>query len=243
MKIENYNNTCSITDLKDNSITFVREYKYLKYIENTNKYVCVITQKSLKKFTILIPKNVKFIFVDDKEVDYVFTKVHNKIYEGVPSIDNIISDKCEIDKTAVIGVEGIKVANCPDGSKLQFKHIGNIIIEDNVEIGACAVIHKASMTSTVIKRGVKIAAQVNVGHNVLIGEDTVIATRALLGGSTSIGKNCWIGLNVLIKNGISICDNVIIGMGSLVVKDITKPGIYFGSPCLYKKPYEEEWNF
>lgn len=243
MKLEDYNKTCSVTDLKDDSITFVRDYKYLRCIESTNKHVCVVIPRALKEFTTSIPKNVSFVFVDSKEVDYVFTKIHNKIYEGAPPLDNIISDKCVIDKTAVIGVEGIKLANRPDGSKLQFKHTGNIIIEDDVEIGACVIIHRASMTSTVIKRGVKIAAQVNVGHNAMIGEDTVIATRALVGGSTFIGKNCWIGLNVLIKNGISICDNVIIGMGSLVVKDITKPGVYFGSPCEYKKPYVGDWNF
>lgn len=243
MKLENYNRTCSVLDLKNESITFVREHKYLRYIENTNKSIYVIIPKSLKEFTASIPKNIKFYFVDDKDVDYIFTKIHNKIYEGKSPLDNIISDKCEIDKTAVIGVEGIKFANCLDGSKLQFKHTGNIIIEDDVEIGACAIVHRASMSSTIIKRGVKIAAQVNIGHNVIIGENTVIATGTIVGGSVSIGKNCWIGLGVTIKNSVSICDDVIIGMGSLVVKDIMESGLYFGSPCTYKKPYEKGWNF
>ena len=243
MKLEDYNKTCSVLYLRDDSITFVREYKYMKYIENTNKNICVITSESFKKFTTSIPKNVRFYFVADGSVDYVFTKIHNKIHEDNHTSVNVISSKCEIDKTAVIGVEGIKFANCLDGSKLQFKHTGNIIIEDDVEIGALAVVHRASMSSTVIKRGAKIAALVNVGHNTIIGEDTVIATGTIIGGSVSIGKNCWVGLGVIIKNGISICDNVVIGVGSVVTKDIIDSGIYKGSPVKLYKPYEKGWNF
>ncbi len=123
------------------------------------------------------------------------------------------------------------------------KHIGNVILKDDVSIFALSTIQRGVFGSTIIERGVKIDSHVNIGHNSHIGQDSVIALGAILGGSTTIGKNCMIGLGAIIKNGISICDDVIIGQGSNVVSYIIEPGIYMGNPAKLFKSYDKEWNF
>ncbi len=242
---DGYTNTCSIMDIKDKCVTFIRDTKYLEYLIDVDKDVWIIAPKWMEEFFLGLSLNIKFCFVDDP--NYVFTIYHNEMYKNLPqhlSPSEIIKGKnCIIHPTAVIGVEGIKLANAPDGSKIQFKNIGNVIIEDDVEIAALTVVHRASITSTIIKRGVKIGARNNIGHNTITGENTVLAAGSIVGGSVMIGKNCWISMGSVIRNGVSICDDVVIGMGSLVLKDITEPGIYYGRPLEKKSDKTDNWNF
>jgi UDP-3-O-[3-hydroxymyristoyl] glucosamine N-acyltransferase len=116
--------------------------------------------------------------------------------------------------------------------------MGNVVIEDDVDIEALTVVHRAGMTSTVLKKGVKICVKCNIAHNCIIGENTFIASGALIGGGTVIGKNCYVWQGAIIRDNISICDNVIIGSGSMVMQKIENSGVYFGTPARYIKPYD-----
>jgi UDP-3-O-[3-hydroxymyristoyl] glucosamine N-acyltransferase len=169
--------------------------------------------------------------------------IHNTLHKNTIPLPNIIGKNCFIHPTAVLDVEGMHVTKSPDGSRIQIKHLGNVVLEDDISVFALSTLQRAVFGSTIIKRGVKIDSHVNIGHNSYIGEDSVIALGAIIGGSVKIGRSCMIGLGVTIRNGVSICDNVIVGMGSNVVSNITDSGIYMGSPAKFYKSYSEGWNF
>ena len=237
---KDYSNTCSLSNPKNNSVSFIRDKKYIHLLKNIDKHIYVMFPRNMG--TLPQSEFIKYIVLD-VDVDFKFTVHHNMVNKKRKPAKNIISKKTKIHKSVIIGEEGLKFANASDGSKIQFKHMGNVIIEDDVEIHAYTVVHRAGMDSTIIKRGVKIGSLVNIGHNNIIDEDTIIGNQTITCGSVKIGKNCWIGVNSAIKNGVSICDNVILGMNSLVTRDIIKPGIYYGSPVRYIKPYVKGWNF
>jgi len=239
-----YTQTCSIFNLKNNAVTFIRKEEYFSELINTDKHVCVIAPVEFIHSDLVkdIPSHISMMWLEGVHVDHTFFKIHNKIYEDFTPPERIIGQNCNIHESVIMDVDGIKFANCPDGRKIQFKHIGNLIIEDDVDIGPLCVIHRGTIDSTIIKKGAKLASKINIGHNAIIGENTVIASGATLGG-TVIGNNCWIGMAAIINQGLKICDNVVIGSGSLVTKDITEPGIYVGNPAKFLKPITEGWNF
>jgi UDP-3-O-[3-hydroxymyristoyl] glucosamine N-acyltransferase len=175
-------------------------------------------------------------------VDHCFTVFHNNLYAGKQPETDVYGENVFVHPSAVI-YEGVRVANAPDGSKLQLKHMGNVVFGDNVRVGALTLIERACLASTVIGNGVHVDGRVTVGHNSIIGENTVIATGAVIGGSAKVGANCWIGLNSTIKNGASVCDNVVVGMGAAVVKDIVEPGVYAGVPAVLKRKHDASYNF
>ncbi len=237
-KYPDYMNTCPLENLEDKCFTFIRSKKYISKIKD-KKDVVIIAPNRMK--SDISHFDFKFEFVE--HVDFIFTSIHNNLYEFKNPTKNSIGKNCRIDNTAIIGVEGMHVTITPDNKRLQIKHMGNVIIEDDVMILALTTIQRAVFGSTILKTGVMIDSHVNIGHNSYIGENTVLAFGAIVGGSVTLGKNCMIGLGAILRNGINICDNVIIGMGSLVVRDITEPGIYKGSPAKFYKPYDKSWNF
>lgn len=231
-----YESTCSIFHLRDKSILFIRKGEYLSYLKDTDKELLLIVPFFISDAALgVLPSNVK-IYRLDGNIEYVFTLIHNKMHEGIDPTPNIIGDNCQIHETALIGIDGKKFVTCPDGSRLQLKHIGNVIIEDNVEIEPYCIIHRASMTSTIIRKGAKICAGVNVGHNAVIGENTVICPGALIGGTCIIGRNVFIGQGASIRDHRNICDYVDIGQSSVVLKDIMESGVYVGNPARFLKP-------
>lgn len=236
--LQNYGQTCPITNLEDRHTTFLRDPSYLKFIKDTKKYIAILV--SSKYRDLELPDNMRVIYVDD--VDYAFTIFHNYIYKHARLKKNQIGRGCRIHSSVIIGVEGIKFANAPDGRKIQFIHTGDVVIENNVEIGANSIIHRGSMGSTIIKSGVKIGVMINIGHNNIIGENTIVVGGTITSGSVTVGKNCWLCAGTLVRNGVSICDNVIVGMGSMVLKDITESGIYFGRPVIRTGDYIEDFN-
>jgi acetyltransferase-like isoleucine patch superfamily enzyme len=240
-KLKAYNGTCSITNPKNGCVTFARHEKHLNYLKGVEKDIMVIAPKESFYIIMNLHKSIKSYLVDYPE--YTFTLYHNKIYKNKSNIDPIIGKNCNIHGTVVLDVDGLKVVNTPQGDKIQFKHTGNVVIGDNVEIGPYTVIHRGTMDSTIIEDGCKIAALNNIGHNCRIGKNTIIAANVILNGGVNIGNNCWISSGAMIKHYINICNNVVIGLGSIVLKDITKPGIYVGSPARYIKSIIEGWNF
>ncbi|MEB2777298.1 UDP-3-O-(3-hydroxymyristoyl)glucosamine N-acyltransferase [Algoriphagus sp. D3-2-R+10] len=138
--------------------------------------------------------------------------------------DTIIGNNCEIHPGAVVGSDGFGFAPQEDGTYKAIPQIGNVILEDNVSVGANSTIDCATMGSTLIKKGAKIDNLVQIAHNVVIGENTVIASQTGISGSTVIGKNCVIAGKAGIVGHITIADNTTVGANTGVSKSITKPG-------------------
>ena len=145
--------------------------------------------------------------------------------------DSIIGERCIIHPGVVIGSDGFGFAETPDSKWVKIEQQGNVIIGDDVEIGANTTIDRATFESTIIEDGVKIDNQVMVAHNVTIGAHTAIAGCVGIAGSTKIGKYCKIAGQVGINGHIEICDKVTILGQAMVIKSISKPGVYAGAPC------------
>lgn len=141
-----------------------------------------------------------------------------------------IGNNCQIYSGAVIAADGFGFAPQQDGSYTKIPQIGNVIIEDNVDIGANTTIDRATMGSTIIRKGVKLDNQIQIAHNVEIGENTVIAAQTGIAGTTKIGKNCMIGGQVGIAGHLTIGDNVRIQAQSGVGRNINDNEVLQGSP-------------
>jgi UDP-3-O-[3-hydroxymyristoyl] glucosamine N-acyltransferase len=122
-----------------------------------------------------------------------------------------IGNGCIIHAGSVIGSDGFGFAPQSDSEFMKIPQLGNVILEDNVEIGANAAIDRATMGSTIIRKGVKIDNLVQIGHNVEIGENTVMAGQTGIAGSTKVGKNCMFAGQVGIAGHLRIADGVKIG--------------------------------
>lgn len=236
--VNRYDKTCSLFDLKDNCLTFSREKEYLPLLYDTKYKLGVIVPENLLPMDG-IPSNVELITLDkDINIDYYFTLLHNFINKDREPEANKIGKNCNIHDTVILNVPGNTYAASPTGERVMMKHMGGVIIGDDVDIAAYSIVHTSTMSSTIIKDGVKILVMCNIGHSCFIDEDTFLAPGVRVAGATKIGKNCFIWQGAIIADCISICDNVTIGMGSVVTKDIVKPGIYYGNPCKYVRPYE-----
>lgn len=143
-----------------------------------------------------------------------------------------IGKKCIIHAGVSIGADGFGFAPKSDKNYKKMPQLGNVVIEDNVEIGANTCIDRATLGSTIIKKGVKLDNLVQIGHNVVIGENTVVVSQTGISGSTKIGKNVMIGGQVGIVGHITIADEVKIAAQSGVGSSIEKEGtIVQGSPA------------
>lgn len=150
---------------------------------------------------------------------------HTIIHAGVKIYsDTKIGKHCEIHAGTVIGSDGFGFAPQADGTYKGIPQIGNVILEDHVSIGANSTIDCATMGSTIIRKGAKIDNQVQIAHNVIIGENTVIASQAGISGSTEIGKNCVIAGKAGIVGHLKIADNTTIGANTGITKSIMKSG-------------------
>ncbi|MCK9202947.1 MAG: UDP-3-O-(3-hydroxymyristoyl)glucosamine N-acyltransferase [Bacteroidales bacterium] len=156
------------------------------------------------------------------------------IYPGVKIYsDCIIGKNCILHGGVVIGSDGFGFAPQSDNSYQKIPQLGNVILEENVEVGSNTTIDRATMGSTIIRRGVKLDNLIQVAHNVEIGENTVIAAQTGISGSTRIGKNCMIGGQVGIVGHIIIADNVKIGAGSGIEASILEEGMaMLGAPAI-----------
>jgi UDP-3-O-[3-hydroxymyristoyl] glucosamine N-acyltransferase len=142
-----------------------------------------------------------------------------------------IGANCTIHSGSIIGSDGFGFAPSEDGSYTKIPQIGNVILEDNVDVGSCTTIDRATLGSTIIRKGVKLDNQIQIAHNVEIGENTVIASQTGIAGSTKIGKNCMIGGQVGIVGHITIGDNVRIQAQSGIGKSLKDGETVQGSPA------------
>jgi UDP-3-O-[3-hydroxymyristoyl] glucosamine N-acyltransferase len=131
----------------------------------------------------------------------------------------------------VIGGDGFGFVQQPDQQYRKIPQVGNVIIEDNVEIGSNTTIDRATMGSTIIHAGSKFDNLIQIGHNVEIGENTVIVSQAGVAGSTKVGRNCQLGGQVGLAGHLKIGDNVKIGAQSGVANDLKSGETVLGSPA------------
>lgn len=149
-----------------------------------------------------------------------------------------IGDHCILHSNVVIGGDGFGFAPQPDGSYQKIPQIGNVIIEDHVEIGANTTIDRATMGSTIIRKGVKLDNLIMVAHNVEVGENTVIAAQAGVAGSTKIGSQCRIGGQAGFVGHIEVADGTQVQAQSGVAAVVKEPNTaLYGSPALPYKNY------
>ncbi|MEZ5149057.1 MAG: UDP-3-O-(3-hydroxymyristoyl)glucosamine N-acyltransferase [Bacteroidales bacterium] len=147
------------------------------------------------------------------------------IYSGVNIYSEIkIGNECIIHAGVVIGSDGFGFAPQTESDYTKVAQIGNVILEDRVEIGANTTIDRATLGSTIIRKGVKLDNLIQIAHNVEIGEHTVISAQTGVSGSTKIGKFCMIGGQVGIINHITIADEVKIAAQSGIGKSIVNKG-------------------
>jgi UDP-3-O-[3-hydroxymyristoyl] glucosamine N-acyltransferase len=150
-----------------------------------------------------------------------------KIYE-----DTIIGSECIIHAGSVIGADGFGFAPHTDGTYKKIAQVGNVILEDGVEIGANTTIDCATMGSTIIRKGTKIDNLVQIAHNVEIGENTVIAAQTGISGSTKVGKNCMFGGQVGVAGHLTIGDNVNLGGQTGVSNNLKSQRTVLGAPAM-----------
>jgi len=181
---------------------------------------------------VTIGKNVKLyphVYIGDEVTIGDNTILHSgvKVYSKT-----IIGSYCQIHSGAIIGSDGFGYAPQKDGSYKKIPQLGNVIIQDHVDIGANTVIDCATLESTIIKKGVKLDNLIQVAHNVIIDENTVAAAQTGISGSTTIGKNCIIAGQVGIVGHLEIGDKVTIGAQSGVTKSFLKEGeTILGTPA------------
>lgn len=137
-----------------------------------------------------------------------------------------IGDGVVIGPGAVIGMEGFGYEKGENGRYIRFPHTGKVIIEDNVEIGANAVIDRAVFEETRICSGVKIDNLVHISHNVRIEKNTLVIANAMIGGGTTVGRDSWIGPSASLLDRINVGANVFVGMGASVVDSLPDDARY-----------------
>lgn len=191
---------------------------------------------------VVIEDNVK-VYPGSYVGDNVVIKKNTTIFPGVKIYSDChIGAECTIHSGVVIGGDGFGFAPQSDNAYKKVAQIGNVILEDYVEIGSNTTIDRATLGSTIIRKGVKLDNLIQIAHNVEIGENTVIAAQTGIAGSTKIGRDCMIGGQVGIVGHITIADKVKIAAQSGIGNSITTEGeIVQGSPALnisdYKRSY------
>ena len=154
------------------------------------------------------------------------------IYPGM-----VLGNNVTVHANTVVGTDGFGYAPLEDGTWKKIEHVGNVIIEDDVEIGSCAGVDRSQMGSTIIRQGCKIDNHCQIAHNVEVGKNTVMAAMTGVAGSTKIGEHCIFGGQVGVAGHITVADNTTVGAQTGIMSSIKEPGKqYFGSPAL---PYME----
>ncbi|TXE20255.1 UDP-3-O-(3-hydroxymyristoyl)glucosamine N-acyltransferase [Psychroserpens burtonensis] len=179
---------------------------------------------------VVIGDNVK-IFPNTYIGDNVTIGDHTILFSGAKVYsETMIGKHCVINSGVIIGADGFGFVPDKNGEYSKMPQIGNVIIEDHVDVGAATTIDRATLGSTVIRRGVKLDNQIQIAHNVEIGKNTVIAAQTGIAGSAKIGENCLIGGQVGIAGHITIGNNVRVQAQSGIGRHVKDNEILQGSP-------------
>ncbi len=286
------NDVSKIEEDRENTLTFLANPKYTKYIYTTKASVVIVNndfvpEKEINATLIKVPNAYQALatlldmyeksqpqksgieqpsFIDESATvgDFVYVGAFAYIGQNVKLGNNVkiypqayVGDNVEISDNTII-YSGVKIykgckigSNCiihsgtiigadgfgfvPDENNVYRKiaQIGNVIIEDEVEIGSNTCIDRATMGSTIVRKGAKIDNLIQIAHNVDVGEKTVMAAQTGIAGSTKIGKECMFGGQVGVVGHLSIADNVKIGAQSGIPNSVKKEGaVIMGSPAI-----------
>ena len=162
--------------------------------------------------------------------DHVTMGDHTIVYPHATIFDDcIIGNHCILQAGTIIGADGFGFASEGD-AYLKIPQLGNVILEDEVEVGANTTIDRAVIGSTIIRRGAKLDNLIQIAHNVEVGEHTVMAAQTGIAGSTKVGNHCMLGGQVGLAGHLKIGDHVKLGAQSGVMRNVEKPGAYIGYP-------------
>lgn len=150
----------------------------------------------------------------------------------------IVGENCIIHSGTVIGSDGFGFAPQSETEFMKIPQLGNVIIEENVEIGANVAVDRATLGSTIIRKGVKLDNLIQIGHNVEVGENTVMAGQTGVAGSSKIGRNCMFAGQVGIAGHLKIADGTKIGAQSGIPGNVKKENtILLGYPAIEHKDF------
>lgn len=142
-----------------------------------------------------------------------------------------IGKNCIVKSCAVLGEDGFGFERQSNGNSVRLPHIGNVVIHDNVEIGALTTVCRGTLGDTIIADGAKIDDHVHIAHNVHIGRGAFIIACAEVSGGVKIGERAWIAPNASVMNQLSIGDDSVVGLGSVVIKDVHHGIVVAGNPA------------
>ncbi len=207
------------------SLAYVSDKAVIGKDVRIGAFVSILDNAKIGDRTMILPGSVIGDGVGIGEDSLIYSNV--TVYNGCE-----IGKRVTLHSGTVIGSDGFGFAPKHDGSYEKIPQLGIVVVGDDVEIGSNCSIDRATLGETKICRGVKIDNLVQVAHNVVIGEDTVIAAQTGISGSTKIGKHCMIGGQVGFAGHLEIADNTSFGAQSGVAKSIKEPGkVYFGYPA------------
>ncbi len=243
----------------ENSIkpTLIRvENAYLSFVKLLEYYKEVQMNKTGISEFAFISKSVKygndvyigeFCFIGENVKIGNNTKIYPQTYIGdnceigdnttiFPGVkiysDNVIGNYCTIHAGAVLGADGFGFVPNSENNYKKITQIGNVVVEDYVEIGANTCIDRATLGSTTLKKGVKLDNLIQVAHNVSIGENTVMAAQVGISGSTKVGKNCMVGGQVGMAGHLVVEDEVKMAAQAGVASNVKKGSSILGSPAI-----------
>ncbi len=190
---------------------------------------------------VTIGENVKIypnVYIGENATigDNVLIFAGAKIYS-----ESVIGNNCVIHSGAIIGADGFGFTPNEKGEYSKVPQTGNVILEDNVDVGAGTTIDRATLGSTILRKGVKLDNQIQIAHNVEIGEHTAIAAQTGIAGSTKIGKHCLIGGQVGIVGHITIGNRVRIQAQSGIGRNVKDDEVLQGSPALNYGDYNKSY--
>ena len=193
-----------------------------------------------------------FAYIGKRAVVGDYTKIYEQVYIGddvkigshciiYPGVriypGMVIGNNVILHSNAVIGADGFGFAPLEDGTWKKIEHTGNVIIEDDVEIGANACVDKSQMGSTIIHKGCKIDNLCDIAHNVEVGANTVMASQTGIAGSTKIGEHCIMAGQAGVAGHITLADNTTVGAQAGVLGTVKESGkVLMGSPAI---PYKD----
>lgn len=158
---------------------------------------------------------------------------HTVLYAGVKVYAHcVIGNDCILHAGVVVGSDGFGFEPDAQGVNQKIPQIGNVIIEDDVEVGANTTIDRAMMGSTIVRKNVKIDNLVQIAHNVEVGESTFLCAQVGIAGSSKVGKHCILAGQVGVAGHIEIADNCIFGAQTGIPNSIKKAGMYMGYPAI-----------
>lgn len=190
---------------------------------------------------VVLGNNVK-IYPNSYIGDNVVIGDNTTIFAGVKIYsESVIGANCKIHSGTIIGSDGFGFAPDENGEYKAVPQTGNVIIEDNVDVGANSTIDRATLGSTIIRKGVKLDNQIQIAHNVEIGKHTVIASQTGVAGSTKIGEHCMIGGQVGIVGHINIGNNVKIQAQSGIGRSLKDGDVVQGTPAFGYSDYNKSY--